>query len=285
MQRTAILLYGLASYLLGVAALVYLIAFLFNLVVPWTIDSGEPPSQFAAAVVDLGLIGLFGLQHSIMARRRFKAWLTRRVPPAAERSTYMLATALVTFTLCLAWQALPEVVWQADHPLLRQALLAVGLAGWGLVLVASFLINHFDLFGLRQVWLQFIERDYTPLSFKAVGLYRYLRHPIMTGVLIGIWVTPSMTTGHLIFALGMSVYILIGVYHEEQDLIRDFGAKYRQYMKLTGRFVPAWGSPEPRTAPQSMEDSRNAISAVRAATELGIAHGDLSQVPRSRVRR
>jgi protein-S-isoprenylcysteine O-methyltransferase Ste14 len=284
MKRTAILLYGLAGYLLGVAALLYLIAFLFNLVVPWTIDTGAPASPFTAALVDLGLIALFGLQHSIMARRGFKSWLTRVVPPAAERSTYMLATALVTFTLCLAWQALPGVVWQAEHPLLRQTLLGIGLAGWGLVLYASFVINHFDLFGLRQVWLYFTGRDYTAVPFKAGGLYRYVRHPLQAGVLIGVWVTPSMTTGHLIFALGMSVYILIGVYHEEQDLIREFGAKYRQYMKFTGRFLPAWKSPESRTAAKRMEDSGKAISAAHAATELGTSPGDLSQVPRLRVR-
>ncbi len=285
MKPTAILLYGLASYLLGVSALVYLIAFLFNLAVPWTIDSAAPASRFTAVLVDLGLMALFGLQHSIMARRPFKVWLTRRVPPAAERSTYMLATALVTFALCLAWQALPGVIWQVEYPPVRQALLAVGLSGWGLVLVSSFLINHFDLFGLRQVWLHFVRRDYTPLPFKAVGLYRYLRHPIMTGALIGIWVTPSMTTGHLIFALGMSVYILIGVYHEEQDLIREFGAKYRRYMRFTGRFLPAWSSTESRTAPEGVEDDGNAISAAHAAAELGVSPGDLLHGPHSRVRR
>jgi protein-S-isoprenylcysteine O-methyltransferase Ste14 len=285
MKRTAILLYGLASYFLGVAALVYLIAFLFNLAVPWTIDSGAPASPLTAGLVDAALMALFGLQHSVMARRGFKAWLTRAVPPAAERSTYMLATALVTFTLCLAWQALPAVIWEAGHPPVRHALLAVGLSGWGLVLASSFLINHFDLFGLRQVWLQFIGRDYTPLPFKAVGLYRYLRHPIMTGVLIGIWVTPSMTVGHLIFALGMSVYIAIGVYHEEQDLIREFGAKYRQYMRLTGRFLPAWSSPESPAAPESLEDGGHAIAAAHAATEPGVARADTSRAPRSRVPR
>jgi len=285
MKPTAVLLYGLASYLLGVGALVYLIAFLFNLVVPSTIDSGAPASPFTAALVDLGLMALFGLQHSIMARRSFKAWLTRRVPAAAERSTYMLATALVTFTLCLAWQAMPGVIWQIEYPPVREALLAVGLSGWGLVLVSSFLINHFDLFGLRQVWLHFSRRDYTPLPFKTAGLYRYVRHPIMTGVLIGIWVTPSMTTGHLIFALGMSLYILIGVYHEERDLIREFGATYRQYMQLTGRFLPALSAPESRTAPERMEDGRSAISFAHAAGESDILRGDVSLSPRSRVQR
>lgn len=242
MKRTAILFYGLTNYLFGVAALAYLVAFLFNLVVPKTIDSGAAGNALAATLVNLGLIALFGLQHSIMARRGFKAWLTRLVPPAAERSTYMLATALVTFTLCLLWQPMPAILWQADNPLLRHVLLGVGLAGWGLVLASSFLINHFDLFGLRQVWLQFVGRGYTQLPFKAAGLYRYIRHPLMTGVLLGIWIAPTMTTGHLLFALGMTAYILIGVYHEEKDLIREFGAKYHLYRVGTGRFLPAWGN-------------------------------------------
>lgn len=243
MKRTAVLLYGAVSYLLGVASLLYLIAFLFNLAVPRTVDSWSSAGGLAAGLTDLGLIVLFGLQHSLMARRGFKARLTRVVPPAAERSTFMLATAVATFTLCLAWQGLPVVVWQAEQPLLRHSLLAAGLAGWGLVLVSSFLIDHFDLFGLRQVWLHFTGRGYTPLPFKAVGLYRYLRHPIMTGALIGIWVTPSMTAGHLLFALGMSVYILIGVHHEEADLIRNFGTQYRRYMRSAGRFLPVFKAP------------------------------------------
>jgi protein-S-isoprenylcysteine O-methyltransferase Ste14 len=285
MRRTAILLYGLASYLLGVAALLYLIAFLFNLVVPKTIDTGESASHVAALLTDLGLIALFGLQHSVMARGRFKAWLTRVVPPAAERSTYMLATALVTFTLCLSWQPLPEVLWPAEPPLLRQALLAVGLGGWGLVLVSSFLINHFDLFGLRQVWLHFTGRDYSPLPFKAAGLYRYLRHPIMTGVFIGIWVTPSMTTGHLIFALGMSVYILIGVYHEERDLIGEFGEKYRRYIRVTGRFLPAWNARASRADGAVPERIANVVSAARAGSGLGLSDSDLDKAARTPARR
>jgi len=285
MKRTVVLLYGVTSYLLGVASLVYLIAFLFNQVVPWTIDSGAPANSFTAALFDVGLIVLFGLQHSIMARRGFKNGLTRVVPVAAERSTYMLATAIVTFALCFAWQAVPGVIWQAEQPLLRDVLLGVGLAGWALVLYASFVINHFDLFGLRQVWLSFTGRDYTPVPFKARGLYRYMRHPLQTGVFIGIWVTPSMTTGHLIFALGMSLYILIGVYYEEQDLLRDFGAKYRQYMEATGRFFPAWHSRDSRKAPQSIADHSHAISAAHAATELGVSREEFSKVPRSRGQR
>lgn len=242
MKRTGILFYSVVNYALGVAALVYLIAFLFNLFVPKSIDSGVPGNVITAAVINLGLIMLFGLQHSIMARPKFKAWLTRFVPEAAERSTFMLATAVVTFALCLLWQPLTGVIWQADSTLVYNALLGIGLAGWALVLYATFLINHFDLFGLRQAWLYFAGREYTHLPFKTFALYNYIRHPIMTGVFIGIWFTPAMTAGHLLFAIGMSVYILIGVYHEENDLVMVFGEKYDQYRRVTGRFLPSFSA-------------------------------------------
>jgi len=239
MKNRAILLYGITNYLFGVSALVYLIAFLFNLYVPKSIDSGEPGHVAVAALVNLGLIVLFGLQHSIMARPRFKAWLTRYVPQAAERSTFMLATAIVTFALCLLWQPMPQVIWQADSTPVYNSMLVTGLAGWALLLYATFLINHFDLFGLRQVWLKFIGREYTHLPFRTIALYRYIRHPIMTGAFVGIWFTPVLTAGHLLFALGMSAYILVGVCHEEKDLVRAFGDRYRQYMRITGRFLPS----------------------------------------------
>ncbi|MFN8011505.1 MAG: hypothetical protein U0P81_08865 [Holophagaceae bacterium] len=242
MKRTAILLYGLLGYLLGVAALAYLVLFLFNLGVAKTLDSGRAGSPVPAMLADLGLIALFGLQHSVMARRPFKAWLTRFIPSAAERSTFMLATAAVTFALCLAWRPLPQPLWQVHHAMGHKLLLVGGLGGWGLVLYASFLINHFDLFGLRQVWLAFTGQDSTPVPFQSSGLYKVMRHPIQAGALLGVWVTPSMTVGHLVLALGMTIYILIGVYHEEQDLIRDFGIRYRQYMKATGKFWPALGA-------------------------------------------
>jgi len=242
MKRLSVLLYSVTSYALGVAALVYLVAFLFNLYVPKSIDSGAPGNSAVAVAIDLGLIFLFGLQHSVMARSRFKAWLTRFMPPAAERSTFMLATALVTFALCLLWQPLPQVIWQAPAGMAHDVLLGIGLAGWILVLYATFLINHFDLFGLRQAWLYFTGREYTHLPFKAAALYRYIRHPIMTGVFVGIWFTPVLTAGHLLFALGMSAYILIGVYYEERDLLRVFGDRYRKYTHLTGRFFPSLAS-------------------------------------------
>lgn len=238
MKKLLVLFYGIINYNLGSAALVYLIAFIFNLAVPFSIDSGESGNAYLAAAIDLGLITLFGLQHSIMARPAFKKCLTRFLPEAAERSTFMLGSAAVTFTLCLLWQPIPDVLWQADNDTLYYSLLAIGLSGWALVFYATFLINHFDLFGLRQVWLYFSGREYTPLPFKLTSMYKYVRHPIMTGVFIGIWFTPVMTVGHLLLALGMSTYIVIGVYHEEKDLVRVFGSRYQRYIQSTSKFFP-----------------------------------------------
>ena len=244
-----VLLYGVVNYNLGSAALVYMIAFLFNLLPAVAflqgIDGGEPGNAYLAAAINIGLIALFGLQHSLMARPRFKRWLARILPQAAERSTFMLATAVAVFILCLAWQPMPAVIWWAEDGLVYRTLFAIGLAGWALVFYATFLINHFDLFGLRQVWLYFRGREYTQLSFRVSSLYRFVRHPIMTGVLVGIWFTPVMTVGHLLFSSGMSIYILIGVYHEEKDLVRAFGERYLRYRRTTGRFFPRPGASQP----------------------------------------
>jgi protein-S-isoprenylcysteine O-methyltransferase Ste14 len=243
MKKLFILIYGIINYNLGSLALVALIAFLFNLIPANPlingIDNGETGNSALALSVNIGLIALFGLQHSIMARPAFKQWLTRHIPPAAERSTYMLATAVVTFTLILCWQPITTTVWQADSNTAYFTLLSVGLLGWALVFYSTFQINHFDLFGLRQVWLYFSDREYTQLPFQINGLYKYIRHPIMTGALIGIWFTPVMTLGHLVFALGMSAYILIGVYHEEKDLVKAFGKQYRAYIQHTAKFIPS----------------------------------------------
>ena len=241
MKKLLVLSFGIVNYALGSSALVYLIAFLFNLYVPVSIDSGEPGNWMLAVAVNIGLMTLFGLQHSIMARPGFKRWLSNHIPEAAGRSTFMLCTAIVTLTMCLLWQPIPTVLWQADNDansIIYNTLLTIGLAGWALVFFATFLINHFDLFGLRQVWLYFTGKPYTQLPFKLSSLYKYIRHPIMTGVFIGIWFTPVMTAGHFLFALGMSIYIIIGVYHEEKDLINTFGHRYLNYIKETGKFLP-----------------------------------------------
>jgi protein-S-isoprenylcysteine O-methyltransferase Ste14 len=242
MKKLIVLTYGVINYNLGSMGLVALIAFLFNLIPanPYIngIDSGESSKAALALAINVGLIALFGLQHSVMARPRFKQWLTRYIPEHAERSTFMLATAIVAFALIVFWQPMPITLWQADSAVAHNTLLTVGLLGWVLVFYSTFQINHFDLFGLRQVWLYFRGEPYTQLPFQVNGLYKYIRHPIMTGALIGIWVTPVMSVGHLVFALGMSVYILIGVHHEEKDLIRAFSDKYRAYIRSTGKFIP-----------------------------------------------
>ncbi len=239
MKKLSVLLYGITNYNLGSLSLVYLIGFIFNLFVPFSIDSGEAGNVYLAAAINLGLITLFGLQHSIMARPAFKKRLARFLPEAAERSTFMLGAAVVTFALCLLWQPMPQVLWQADNTMLYNTLLGIGLSGWALVFYSTFLINHFDLFGLRQVWLYFVGKEYTHLPFKLNSLYRYIRHPIMSGVFIGIWFTPVMTVGHLLLALGLSTYIIIGVYHEEKDLMQMFGERYLRYIRSTGKFVPS----------------------------------------------
>jgi protein-S-isoprenylcysteine O-methyltransferase Ste14 len=243
MKKLLILIYGIINYNLGSLALIVLVAFMFNLIpgnpVINGIDHGATGNIVLALAVNVGLIALFGLQHSVMARPAFKQWLTRYIPRAAERGTYMLATAVVTFALILCWQPITTPVWQADSTIAANTLLTIGLLGWVLVFYSTFQINHFDLFGLRQVWLHFRDREYTQLPFQVNGLYRYIRHPIMTGALIGIWFTPVMTIGHLVFTLGMSAYILIGVYHEEKDLVKAFGSKYRTYIQNTAKFIPS----------------------------------------------
>jgi protein-S-isoprenylcysteine O-methyltransferase Ste14 len=244
MKKLLVLIYGFINYNLGSLALVSIIAFMFNLIPdnPFigNIDAAETSNPAVALLVNLGLIALFGFQHSVMARPRFKKWLTRYIPQAAERSTYMVATAVAVFALILGWQPMTGTVWNADNDIAYSILMAIGLSGWTLVLYSTFQINHFDLFGLRQVWLYFRGKEYTQLPFQVTGLYRYMRHPIMTGAFIGIWATPVMTTGHLLFAVGMSAYILIGVYHEEKDLVRAFGDRYRGYMQSTAKFFPVW---------------------------------------------
>jgi protein-S-isoprenylcysteine O-methyltransferase Ste14 len=223
--------------------LVALIAFVFNLlpensVLP-NIDAATDMPGGMALLINLGLITLFALQHSVMARQSFKQRLARILPQAAERSTFMLGTAVVVFLMIGLWQPMSAPIWSVEEGMAYYALMGIGLAGWALVFYSTFLINHFDLFGLRQVWLYYRDVPYTHLPFQLSSLYRYIRHPIMTGVFLGIWFSPVMTVGHLVFALGMSAYILIGVAYEERDLIRAFGERYLDYRASTGRFLPA----------------------------------------------
>ncbi|MCC2634246.1 MAG: isoprenylcysteine carboxylmethyltransferase family protein [Ramlibacter sp.] len=237
MARVAIFLYSVVAYVLFLAVFLYLIAFVGNLWVPKSIDTGTASDLGSALIVNLLLISLFGLQHSVMARPAFKRWLTSFMPAAMERSTFVLVASLVLALVMWQWRAIPATLWQAEGPV-AMGLWAMFALGWGIVLLSTFLINHFDLFGLRQGYLNLVQRAITPLPFRTTLLYRLVRHPIMLGFLIAFWFTPQMTVGHLLFAVGMSIYILVGVKHEERDLVQALGADYIAYRRGTPAFIP-----------------------------------------------
>lgn len=233
-----ILGYGVASYALFFGVFLYLIGFACDLVVPKTVSSGVPGPVLPALAINLGLLLLFGVQHSVMPRPAFKRWITQWLPQAMERSTYVLATSVVLILTFAYWQPLPGMVWQAQTPALVWTLWGLNALGWLLVLVATFLTNHFDLFGLRQVWLNWVRRSYTPVPFREYFLYRWIRHPMMLGLFIAFWSVPVMSVSHLMFSLGMSIYIFIGVHFEERGLRVELGQPYRDYALRTGRFLP-----------------------------------------------
>jgi methanethiol S-methyltransferase len=237
-MRIITFLYGIVSYALGVASLLYLIFFLANLVVPKSIDSGLVGAAAPAVLVDLVLIGLFALQHSVMARPGFKERWTRFVPKPAERSTYVLLTALVLALLFWQWQPLPGIVWNVENPAGRLLLQGLFWLGWVILLSSTFMINHFDLFGLRQVYLRLKNQPYRPVPFVQMAFYRFIRHPIMLGILIGIWATPTMSAGHLLFAAATTAYVFFGIFLEEHDTRRALGESYEDYRRATPMILP-----------------------------------------------
>jgi protein-S-isoprenylcysteine O-methyltransferase Ste14 len=248
MKRTAILLYGVFSYAMFFATFLYAIGWVGNIVVPRTIDGAPDTTLPIALAVNAGLLALFAVQHSVMARKGFKRALTRVVPESAERSTYVLATSLAMLLMFWQWRPLGGVVWHVTDPGFQTMLWVLYASGWLIVLVTTFLINHFDLFGLRQVWLQFRGKEYTPLTFGTPGPYRYVRHPLYVGWFLAFWATPTMTATHLLFAVGTTLYILVAIRLEERDLVRDH-PEYRAYRARTGMFLPqfrqAIADPEP----------------------------------------
>lgn len=237
-MKIIVFLYGIVSYALGVAALLYMICFLGDMVVPRTIDAAPTGALAPVVVIDLVLVGLFAFQHSLMARPGFKARWIRVVPQSAERSTYVLATALVLALLFWQWRAIPGEVWRIDGAGGRVLVQALFWLGWVILLASTFMINHFDLFGLRQVWLRLKDEPYRPVPFVQVALYRFVRHPIMLGVLIGIWATPRMSLGHLLFAAATTVYVFIGIFLEERDTRQALGESYERYRRETPMIVP-----------------------------------------------
>jgi len=241
MGRIGSFLYGVASYAVFFGTFLYAVGFLGNFGVPKSIDSAPQGSLAMAIVVDLGLLGLFALQHSGMARRGFKRWWTRVVPTPIERSTYVLLSSLALILLFWQWQPIGGVVWDVAAPAGRVALWSLFGLGWGIVLVSTFLINHFDLFGLRQVWLHLRGKEITPLRFRTPGPYKLVRHPLYVGWLCVMWATPTMSIAHLVFALASSAYILVAIQFEERDLLHFLGKDYALYRDRVPMLIPAVG--------------------------------------------
>ena len=241
-MKISLFIYGIVSYALGVASLLYLICFLLNIVVPKTIDSapvgGLATGTATAVLVDLVLVALFAFQHSLMARPGFKERWTRIVPKPAERSTYVLMTGAVLALLCWQWQPIPGVVWNVEGAVGKGLLQALFWLGWVILFASTFMINHFDLFGLRQVYLRLKGQPYRPVPFVKVALYRFVRHPIMLGLLIGLWATPSMSAGHLLFAAATTLYVFIGIALEEHDTRQALGVDYEDYRRHTRMILP-----------------------------------------------
>ena len=238
MSRFVVFAYGSASYLIFLATFLYAIGFVGNFGVPKSLDSAAADPWTTALMIDLGLLSLFALQHSVMARRGFKQWLTRIIPPVMERSTYVLASSVALLLLFWQWRPLGGVVWDVENTI-GHILLYGGFAfGWGLVLTTTFAINHFDLFGLRQVWTYLRGRPHSPLRFVTPWLYRMVRHPLYVGWFFAFWSTPTMTVAHLLFAAMTTAYILVAIQFEERDLVRDH-PEYAAYRRRVPMLIPS----------------------------------------------
>lgn len=239
MRRFFVLLFGLTSYGLFLGTFLYAIGFVGNLVVPRSIDAPGVTPTWQALWINAALLGIFAVQHSVMARPAFKRRWTRLVPEAAERSTYVLFSSLALMLLFWQWRPMGGVIWHVDSPIGKTLLYTLYACGWLTVLITTFLINHFDLFGLRQVWLYWQGKPYTPLRFVTPGPYRFVRHPLYVGWLTAFWATPTMSAAHLVFAIATTAYILVAIYFEERDLVDFHGAAYAEYRRRVPMLVPA----------------------------------------------
>ena len=238
LKRSAVFGYGLLCYAIFFGTFLYAIGFIGGFLVPTTLDGPRTAPLVKAIAIDLGLLALFAIQHSVMARRWFKERWTRIVPTVVERSTYVLFSSLALILMFRLWQPLGGVVWSVSDPVGQAVLRSLFAFGFGLVLVATFLINHFDLFGLRQVWLYLRGRPYTRLEFGTPGPYRVVRHPLYVGWFFAFWMTPTMTFAHLLFAVATTAYILIAIRFEERDLVREFGSSYEDYRRGVPMLIP-----------------------------------------------
>ena len=238
MTRLFAFLYGVLSYLVFFGTVLYAIGFVTGLVVPKTIDTGATAPLIEALIVNVLLMSLFAVQHSVMARRQFKEWWTQYVPKPVERSTYVLLASLALVLLFWQWRPIPAVVWQIDNPQTAAAMIGLSFAGWVLVFASTFMINHFELFGLHQVANHLTGRAMPPVRFKTPMLYNFVRHPIYLGFIIAFWAAPTMTVGHLLFAGVTTAYIFVGIFLEERDLTELFGEEYRRYRERVSMLIP-----------------------------------------------
>ena len=238
MNRVLAFVYGVVSYVIFLCTFLYAVAFVSNVLASKSIDSVPTASLGQALFIDAVLLGIFAVQHSLMARQGFKKAWTRIVPPAVERSTYVLFASLALILLFWKWEPIGGVVWNVVSPAARTGLQALSLLGFATVLISTLLINHFDLFGLRQVYLYLKGQPYTPLGFRTPILYKYVRHPIYFGFLLGFWATPRMTIAHLVFALATTGYVLIAIQLEERDLVEVYGERYEAYRNQVSMLVP-----------------------------------------------
>lgn len=263
MKKTLSLTCGLLCYFIFLGAFLYAIGFVGNLVVPKSIDGEAQGSVAANIAVNASLLLLFALQHSIMARPAFKGWWTKTIPSHLERSTYVLLASLCLLLMMWQWQPVGGTVWNTENDMLKTALLIAFFTGWTIVLVSTFLINHFDLFGLRQVWLAFRGKPYTDLPFRVPIFYRFVRHPLYLGFLIAFWSTPHMTVSHLLFALLTTGYVFTAIQFEERDLQVHFGNKYRIYKKQVPMIFPLGKKSAGRTSMYEDETAKSFYSEIR----------------------
>jgi protein-S-isoprenylcysteine O-methyltransferase Ste14 len=239
LKRLLYFTYAATAYLIFLTTFLYAIAFVGGFLVPRRLDGPLEGSLLSAVAIDLGLLTVFAVQHSVMARRWFKERWTRIVPWAIERSTYVLCASLALLLLFWQWRPLGIPIWTVENEVARIALWTLFAAGWSTVLIVTFLINHFDLFGLRQAWLPLLGRPYTPVSFRTPLPYRFVRHPLYFGFLLAFWMTPTMTLAHLVFAIATTAYIVLAIQFEERDLLAEHGPAYAEYRRKVPMLLPA----------------------------------------------
>jgi protein-S-isoprenylcysteine O-methyltransferase Ste14 len=251
-------LYGIVAYAIFLVTFVYAIAFVGDIIVPKTVDSGTPGPLMEALIVNVVLLGIFAVQHSVMARQGFKSWWTRIVPKSVERSTFVVFATAALALMLWQWRPMPDVIWSVQDPIAIAVIQGVFWLGWAILLLSTFLLNHFELFGLRQVLARLMGWKLPDPQFRTPFLYKRVRHPLYLGFILGFWAAPTMTMGHLLLSVGTTGYILVGIFFEERDLVRMFGDQYRNYRRQVSMLIPLPGR---KYTESEVENHRTAIGA------------------------